>query len=113
MQQRKFGPYGLPSIKFALHLLLSIVPLVSGQSAPAPTIGNHTAVYGERGILQPWTSWSDVIDREVNWYLGCPVEHGYPRFVFLTFMDGNYHASTNRSSFIPATSRTVWASSPT
>ena len=66
-------------------------------------IGNHPAVYDERGMLQPWTSWGDAIDREVDWYNRCPIEHGYPRFVYMTFMDGNYQAITNLSSFIPAT----------
>ena len=79
-----------------------MVPFLSGLSAPAPTIGNHPAVYDERGMLLPWTSWADAIDREVNWYLRCPIEHGYPRFVYLTFMDGNYQAIANRPSFIPA-----------
>ena len=93
----------LPGIKFTLLLLLVVVSLVSGRADPVPTIGNHPAVYDERGMLQPWTSWDDAINREVNWYLKCPVEHGYPRFVYLTFMDGNYKAITNRPSFIPAT----------
>jgi hypothetical protein len=92
-----------PGIRIALQLLLAIVPLVSGLAAQAPTIGNHPAVYDERGMLQPWTPWADAIDREVNWYLRCPVEHGYPRFVYLTFMDGKYEAIANRPSFIPAT----------
>lgn len=102
MKQRKLGIQGLPKLKFALQLLLSIVLPLSGLSAPAPTIGNHAAVYDGRGLLQPWTSWGDAIDREVNWYLKCPVEHGYPRFVYVTFMDGNYKAIADRPSFIPA-----------
>ena len=54
------------------------------------------------GTLVSWTSWADAIDREVNWYFNCPIEHGYPRFVCLTFMDGNYATITNRTSLIPA-----------
>ncbi|MBI3851430.1 MAG: hypothetical protein HY298_14310 [Verrucomicrobia bacterium] len=72
-------------------------------NASAQTIGNHPAVYDERGLLQPWTSWRDAIDRELNWYLKCPVEQGYPRFVYTTFMDGNYKAIERKPSFIPAT----------
>jgi hypothetical protein len=86
-----------------LRLILAFVPLLSGLAAPAPTIGNHPAVYDDRGLLKPWTPWHDAIDREVNWYLKCPVEHGYPRFVYLTFMDGNYQPIADRPSFIPAT----------
>ncbi|MFZ0827354.1 MAG: hypothetical protein WAO02_08010 [Verrucomicrobiia bacterium] len=85
-----------------MALLLSVVPFPSGWSAPAPIIGNHPAVYDERGMLQPWTLWGDAVDREVNWYLSCPVEHGYPRLVCLTFMDGKYQAIADRPSFIPA-----------
>ncbi len=88
--------------KLAWPFLLSIIFLPSGWAAPPPIIGNHPAVYDERGMLQPWTSWGDAIDREVKWYLKCPVEHGYPRFVYLTFMDGNYLAISNRPSSIPA-----------
>jgi len=93
---------GNSAIKLAFQLLLAIVSPLAGRAAPAATIGNHTAVYDERGMLQPWTSWGDAIDREVNWYLKCPVEHGYPRFVYMTFMDGNYQPIAGRPSFIPA-----------
>jgi len=86
-----------------LPLLLVSILLLSGRAAPGQTIGNHPAVYDERGLLQPWTAWNDAINREVNWYLKCPVEHGYPRFVYLTFMDGDYQAIPKRPSFIPAT----------
>ncbi len=73
------------------------------RSAVAQAIGNHPAVYDARGILQPWTSWRDALDREVAWYLQCPVEHGYPRFVTMTFMDGDYRLIEERPSFIPTT----------
>lgn len=67
-----------------------------------PLIGNHPAVFNAEGILQPWTSWRDAITREMNWYFACPIEHGYPRFVVMTFMDGNYQAVAKRQDFIPA-----------
>ena len=86
-----------------LRLILAFIPFLSGLAAPAPIIGNHPALYDDRGMLKPWTPWRDAIDREVNWYLNCPVEHGYPRFVYLTFMDGNYQSIADRPSFIPAT----------
>jgi hypothetical protein len=67
-------------------------------------LGHHPPVYDARGILQPWTSWTDAIDREMNWYLNAPVENRYPRFVTLTFMDGEYRpVQPERPSFIPAT----------
>lgn len=70
--------------------------------AQNPVIGNHPAVFNSEGILQPWTSWTDAITREMNWYFACPFEHGYPRFVVMTFMDGNYEAVAKRQDFIPA-----------
>lgn len=67
------------------------------------TLGNHKAVYDSNGALAPWTSWNDALGREVEWYLRCPVEHGYPRFVTVTFMDGNYQPMAKNPSFIPST----------
>ncbi|HMC84655.1 MAG TPA: hypothetical protein VKI61_03990 [Chitinophagaceae bacterium] len=70
---------------------------------PTVQIGNHAAVYDARGMLLPWTSWHDAINREMQWYLHCPVTHGYPNFIWMTFMDGNYQPDAHRSDFIPAT----------
>lgn len=71
-------------------------------STENPAIGNHRAVYDARGMLLPWTSWSDALAREMNWYLKCPIEHGYPRFVYVTFMQGDYQPVASRTDFIPA-----------
>lgn len=70
--------------------------------AQNPVIGNHRAVYDAKGILLPWTSWTDALDREISWYLKCPVENGYPRFVYTTFMDGDYKPIARRTDFIPS-----------
>src|SRR5665213_1675992 len=64
-------------------------------------IDNHVAKYGEHGQLLPWTSWGDAIDREMQWYQRGPWDNGYPRFVTLTFMTGDYQA-TSRTDTIPA-----------
>ena len=69
----------------------------------AQTIGNHKAVYDAHGTLLAWTSWQDALDREMKWYLNCPIEHGYPRFVWMTFMDGDYNPIQRHPDFIPAT----------
>ncbi|MCZ2151197.1 MAG: hypothetical protein LC126_25920 [Bryobacterales bacterium] len=87
----------------SLLLLLASVALLGAQ--PGPQLGNHPAVYDAGGALLPWTSWPDALAREVNWYLRCPVENGYPRFIAMTFMDGSYQPITstpNRRGFIPA-----------
>jgi hypothetical protein len=39
----------------------------------------------------------------MQWYLQCPITHGYPNFVWMTFMDGHYQPDPRRSDFIPAT----------
>src|SRR5579863_4377876 len=70
--------------------------------AENPAIGNHRAVYDTKGMLAPWTSWSDALNREMNWYLACPIENGYPRFAYMTFMDGDYQAIARRTDNIPA-----------
>jgi hypothetical protein len=83
-------------------LLLGAALIAPTFAGDAPIIGNHPASFDDCGLLRPWTSWRDALEREVNWYLKCPTEHGYPRFVALTFMDGNYRAIEKRPDFIPA-----------
>ena len=68
-------------------------------------IGWHESIYDDNPKepkLTPWTTWDDAIEREMNWYLKAPInEHGYPSYVYITFMNENYQAY--RSDFIPAT----------
>ena len=66
-------------------------------------ICNHRAVYDRNGVLQPWTTWRDAITREMKWYAACPFDHGFPRFVVMTFMEGDYSPTIMRPDFIPAT----------
>lgn len=90
-------------------LTLGVIHLISFTGIAQPTgnknvvIGNHPAIYDSNGMLLPWTSWQDAITREIQWYLQCPITHGYPNFVWMTFMDGNYRPDPRRSDFIPAT----------
>ena len=91
-------PYWLRVALLCLFILIGPFSLF----AENPIIGNHRAIYDPRGMLLPWTSWSDAIDREMNWYLKCPIENGYPRFVVMTFMDGNYQPVASRPDFIPS-----------
>jgi len=67
------------------------------------SIGNHAAKYDEKGMLLPWTSWADALDREMSWYLKCPKANGYPSFVWMTFMDGDFKPDPDRHDLIPAT----------
>ena len=61
----------------------------------------HHMIKNDQGVLLPWTSWNDALEREMNWYQKCPIENGYPNFVMMTFMDANYELVD--STFIPAT----------
>jgi hypothetical protein len=55
------------------------------------------------GRLLPWTSWTAALDREMNFYQGCPLDHGYPRFIHATFLDGDWNPFPDRTDTIPAT----------
>lgn len=65
-------------------------------------LGSHAAKYDADGSLLPWTSWTDALTREMKWYERCPVDHAYPRFVSMTFMDGDYRLIKKRPDNIPA-----------
>ena len=85
-----------------LLLYAFLIAVVLATAACSQIIGNHEAVYDSRGTLLPWTPWSDAIEREMKWYLNCPLENGYPRLVVMTFMDGDYNPIVKRDDFIPA-----------
>ena len=57
------------------------------------TIGWHKAVYGADAKLMPWTSWDDVVARQMRYYLNCPTDkRGYPVFAYATFMNAQSEA---------------------
>src|SRR5579862_5085509 len=96
------------TLKKSVLLVLILVFLLTTYS-PAQTIkhdvviANHKAIYDNNGMLLPWISLRSAVDLEMQWYLHCPVTHGYPNFVWMTFMDGNYQPDIKRNDFIPAT----------
>jgi hypothetical protein len=55
------------------------------------------------GRLLPWTSWTAALDLEMNFYQGCPLDHGYPRFIHATFLDADWNPFPDRTDTIPAT----------
>jgi hypothetical protein len=67
------------------------------------SIAGHTAAFDASGELKPWTSWNIALDREMNFYQRCPLEHGYPRFVVATFLDADWNVISDRDDSIPAT----------
>lgn len=83
-------------------LPVTLLVCLGARPAPGQTFGSHKPVYDANGLLLPWTPWVDALEREMNWYLRCPIEHGYPRFVWMTFMDGNYNPIERRPDFIPS-----------
>lgn len=87
-------------------LLVILLPTVGiAQESPKRQvmIGNHSAIYDEKGMLRPWVSWEDAVRQEMQWYLSCPITHGYPNFIWMTFMDGHFQPDPARQDFIPAT----------
>ena len=70
--------------------------------AAAQIIDNHPAKYSSEGALQLWASFGEVLDREMAYYMRCPIENGYPRYVAMTFMNKDYTPVPPRHVFIPA-----------
>jgi hypothetical protein len=77
---------------------------VSDRQTHQPVnIAGHAARFDALDQLRPWTSWNDALDREMKFYRQCPADHGYPRFVLATFLDGDWTPIPDRTDTIPAT----------
>jgi hypothetical protein len=77
---------------------------VSNRQTHQPVIiAGHAARYDALDQLRPWTSWNEALDREMKFYRQCPADHGYPRFVLATFLDGDWIPIPDRTDTIPAT----------
>ncbi len=83
-------------------LCLVSLPLLPASAQTVVKLASHTARYDASGRLLPWTPLADALQREMNWYLNSPLDHGFPRFATLTFMDGNYAPVPSRPDSIPA-----------
>ncbi len=66
-------------------------------------IAGHAALFDDQGRLRPWTSWNTALAREFDFYQRCPEDHGYPRFVLATFLDGDWTPMADRTDTIPST----------
>ncbi len=66
-------------------------------------IAGHPLIFDASGRLMPWTSWAAALDLEMKFYQQCPADHGYPRFVYVTFLDGDWTPAPDRTDTIPAT----------
>jgi hypothetical protein len=69
----------------------------------SPTLAGHAPRFDALARLQPWTSWTEALDLEMNFYRQCPLEHGYPRFVSVLFLDADWVPVPDRFDSIPAT----------
>jgi hypothetical protein len=77
---------------------------VSESQNPQPiVIAGHTANFDSHGRLRAWTSWQEALRLEMQFYQRCPLDHGYPRFVLATFLDGDWLAHPDRTDTIPST----------
>jgi hypothetical protein len=91
-------------IRYALLCALLLFPFfLLSQSAPPVRIATHEARFDAQGRLLLWTSWNAALDREMRFYQQCPEERGYPRFVSVTFPDGDWKPQPDRLDTIPAT----------
>jgi hypothetical protein len=66
-------------------------------------LGGHPVRFDASGGMLPWTSWNAALDGEMEFYQQCPADHGYPRFVQATFLDGNWTPYPDRTDTIPST----------
>jgi hypothetical protein len=77
---------------------------MSGPQTLSPVvIAGHPVIVDPLGRLAPWTSWADALDREMDFYQQCPIDRGYPRFVYATFLDSDWTPVPDRTDAIPAT----------
>ena len=86
-----------------LAALMSTSAAGSEDAAARPQIAGHVVRIDAAGHLLPWTSWTTALDRELRFYATSPLEHGYPRFVVETFLDGDWTPDPARHDTIPAT----------
>ena len=59
--------YNQMNSRFALSCVAST--FLACSAAAQITIDNHPPTYSAEGILQPWTSFGDALEREMRYYL--------------------------------------------
>ena len=83
--------------------LLSLPALTFQHTSQPVVIATHEARFDAEGRLLPWIAWNTALDLEMRFYQQCPLDHGYPRFVSVTFLDSNWEPQPDRKDTIPAT----------
>jgi hypothetical protein len=89
--------------RFLLCASLFLPFLLPSQGVSPVIIATHEARFDPQGRLLPWIAWNIALDREMRFYQQCPADHGYPRFVSVTFLDGTWQPQADRADTIPAT----------
>jgi hypothetical protein len=88
----------------SLAVLLMLAALGSpAHSAEPILIAGHVAQFDASGKLLPWIDWPTALERELSFYRQAPLDHGYPRFVTETFLEGDWTPDPARHDTIPAT----------
>ncbi len=90
----------IASVLAGVVIFFSLV--VTSRSAQTVVIASHPARFDAQGHLLPWIAWNAALDREMHFYQQCPADHGYPRFVSVTFLDGNWTPLADHMDTIPA-----------
>ena len=85
-----------------LNAALLLPALTGQQSSQNILVAGHQARFDAQGRLEPWIAWNTALDREMHFYQQCPADHGYPRFVSVTFLDGNWTPLPDHKDTIPA-----------
>jgi hypothetical protein len=85
-----------------LNSMLLLPVFLLQQTSQRIIIGAHEARFDAQGHVLPWIAWNTALDREMHFYQQCPADHGYPRFVSVTFLDGNWTPLPNHMDTIPA-----------
>lgn len=75
----------------------------AAQAGSRELIGGHAARRDAAGHLLPWAGWGHVLQLEMQYYRGAPLDHGYPRFVTETFLLEDWTPDPARRDTIPAT----------
>jgi hypothetical protein len=99
------GPMKMMTFLQVVPLLVTATfsPGAKAQAAKQVLIAGHQAKVDSQGRLLPWIDWNKALDREMLFYLSAPLDHGYPIFVSVTFLDGDWKPQPDRTDTIPAT----------
>lgn len=101
---RRLSLNGDMAIRWLSLCALALIPAFLFSQSTAPVrIAGHEARFDHEGHLLPWIAWNDALEREMHFYQQCPLDHGYPRFVSTTFLNGDWSVQTARADTIPAT----------